>query len=267
MCRKDHIIICIICIVTIVCTIDHKYHKHHMHHKDLCIIRIIFLIDHKHHTHHTYHDLIPPGTICDISLQREREVIRRKLLAAEQKTKDRNLFMASVSHEMRTPMNAIIATSELLLESQELSDDLRSQVQLLFDASRLLLHLIDNLLDWCKIDAGKIVLVEKHIKLHLLVSKAIDILAVTAQSKNIVIRREIQEELLELLQDTRLLGDPNRFSQVLINLISNAVKFTSKGEVVVKMTLIEARADQLRLRFVVSDTGNKRLIHCGRWSS
>ncbi|TAK93759.1 MAG: response regulator [Aquabacterium sp.] len=158
-------------------------------------------------------------------------------------------FLANMSHEIRTPMNAIIGMSELALQSG-LDARQRNYVQKVHTSAKLLLGIINDILDFSKIEAGKLDIESVEFSLYDTLAGLADLIGLKAEEKDL--------ELL-LVQSPgvpdRVLGDPLRLHQVLVNLAANAVKFTSKGEVTVGVDEVERVEDAVVLRFWVKDTG------------
>jgi len=158
-------------------------------------------------------------------------------------------FLANMSHEIRTPMNAIIGMSELALQSG-LNDRQSNYVQKVHTSAKLLLGIINDILDFSKIEAGKLDIESVEFSLNELLGGLADLIGLKAEEKDL-------ELLIVQSPDVpdRLMGDPLRLHQVLVNLASNAVKFTGHGEVIVGVDEVERSATSVLLRFWVKDTG------------
>lgn len=158
-------------------------------------------------------------------------------------------FLARMSHEIRTPMNGIIGMADSLA-GQKLTSEQAEQVTIIKKSAELLLNILNDILDISKIEAGKMLLEEIPFKLRDEVQLAMDLFKVAADEKGILLKTEFTDDL-----QNNLIGDPFRLRQVLINLIGNAIKFTSKGLIKVNVSKIEEYNNNLMLKFIVADTG------------
>ncbi|MDR5865478.1 ATP-binding protein [Halomonas koreensis] len=176
------------------------------------------------------------------SLSGELEATARR---AESASRAKSEFLATVSHEIRTPLNGVIGMSDLLVE-QSLPDRARHYADTIHDSARRLMELINDILDFSKIEAGRLELEHRALSLHELLEGAVSLFRPQAEARELRLVTDLDPALPE-----RVISDPGRLRQVLLNLVSNAIKFTETGEV-----RIEARRDGERgLILRVIDTG------------
>src|SRR6267378_4107243 len=178
--------------------------------------------------------------------KRSEEALR---LAREAADHAKSSFLARMSHEIRTPMNGVLGMTELLLETG-LTTIQRKYAETVQRSGQNLLGIINDLLDFSKIEAGKLELENVDMDLRRTVEDVVDLLAERAHVKGLELACSIPANLV-----THVRGDPLRLGQVLTNLVGNAIKFTEQGSVVIRVAGLEETAQNVTMRFEVSDTG------------
>jgi len=187
-------------------------------------------------------------------LRRERaeQGLREAKERAEEISRLKSLFLANVSHELRTPMNSILGYTSLVLDGVE-GPILPAQAESLRRVERnteQLLHLINQLLDFSRIEAGKLVLAQERFSLREVVRQTVKTLEIMAERKGLALSYSIQHEVPDIL-----IGDARRLEEVLMNLGQNALKFTEEGSVSLLAEIQDYSLDVLCLHFAVTDTG------------
>lgn len=168
---------------------------------------------------------------------------------AEEGSRAKSEFLTTMSHEIRTPMNAIIGMTNLLVKEDPREDQME-QLEILDFSAKTLLSLINDVLDFSKIESGKIEFEEVPFNLENLINGILESFRFTTEKKDVSLYVDYQEGLPEVI-----VGDPNRLTQILNNLVSNAVKFTDEGSVGIIVESLGREDQQLDLRFSITDTG------------
>jgi PAS domain S-box-containing protein len=196
------------------------------------------------------------GTIADISARKAREqaeqdrfkaeIARQK---AEAEAAAKSQFLATMSHEIRTPMNGVLGMAQLLLGG-ELTARQRAQVGAIYQSGQSLLDILNSVLDFSKLEAGKMEFATAPLSLGDTLNDLGSLLRPLAQGKGLTLRIELADDLPELV-----LGDARALHQILLNLCSNAIKFTSQGTVTLRARPVQRLATELLVRFEVEDSG------------
>ena len=189
------------------------------------------------------------GFIRDVTQRHRAETLYRAKMAAEAASRTKSEFLASMSHEIRTPLNSIIGLVDLMLSS-ELPPNQREDLDVVKSSAYSLLSIINNVLDFSKIEAGKLEFEQSPFSLEHFMDDSLKIMGMKSHEKGIELAYRIAHGVPD-----RLLGDPTRLRQVLLNLVDNAIKFTDKGEVVIFVASQSVTEYDVVLNISVVDTG------------
>lgn len=185
----------------------------------------------------------------DITDKKQTEELRKAKEVAEATSKMREEFLTNISHEIRTPMNAILGMTHLLLRT-ELDTEQYKYVDAIYKASDFLLHIINDILIISKLQSGHIDLEYAEFDLMELLTNLVNIVQFKAEEKHLELSVSIEENVHQII-----IGDKQRLHQILMNLVSNAIKFTEEGGISIHVKSLGCENDHINLEFIVKDTG------------
>lgn len=187
--------------------------------------------------------------ITNVSLEEQTLLANQMAEKARLANQAKSDFLASLSHEIRTPMNGVIGMADILIDTP-LNDDQIQYVNIIRNSGKSLLSIIEDILDFSKIEAGKMSLDIEAFNLQQIFDDTVEMMAIRAHKKDLEMYCFIDPQIPLLLK-----GDPGRLGQILINLIGNAIKFTQKGDIVIKADSESIKDNTVYVKFLVEDTG------------
>ena len=211
-------------------------------------VRITSRVAHAREMLFTHVD-ITEQKIQQIQLARLNDKLLKSTQLAEEASRSKSMFLATMSHEIRTPMNGIVGMTSLALEG-ELSDEQRDSLNVALQSSQALMAIINDILDLSKIEAGQMSLESIAFDPREVISGTLRTLSFNARGKGIALEAKVADAV-----PARLMGDPTRLRQILLNLVGNAIKFTATGSVTVRLAPLPSDNAACVLRFEVQDTG------------
>lgn len=189
------------------------------------------------------------GIMQDITARKQNEELTRKAEIAQQAAQMKEQFLASVSHEMRTPMNAILGMSNLVLQTN-MDKEQTAYISSIKQSSEILLGIVNDILEVSAMQNGDVVFSKKNMDLQDVLANLMNMMSYKLQEKGLALDLEIQPDVPQYI-----IGDPLRLNQVLVNLMGNALKFTEEGHVKISVRTVEKTAQQAIIEFMVEDTG------------
>ncbi|MCP4368947.1 MAG: response regulator [Deltaproteobacteria bacterium] len=187
--------------------------------------------------------------VKDITQRKRTEILEQEMIKAEVSNKSKSEFLANMSHEMRTPLNGIIGMVEIALDT-DLDDEQRSTIYTIYKEGSSLLDIINEVLDFSKIESGKFDIEEIPFDLRYLIEDVSNRFAARTEQKGLFFSSFLAADV-----QSQLIGDPGRLRQILVNLAGNALKFTHAGEISLKAELCKDLGRRIKIRVSVKDTG------------
>lgn len=172
-----------------------------------------------------------------------------KAIEANKANEAKMRFLSNISHEIRTPMNAICGMAELNLRDDSLTPNVRENTESIQTAGRILISIVNDILDYSKLESGKLEIIHVSYSLRVLLEDMVNMMRIRLEDKDVELKYSLQEDIPDILY-----GDELRIRQILFNLLSNAVKFTEKGFITLDVSGV-AEDDRIKLKFVVTDSG------------
>lgn len=182
--------------------------------------------------------------------EQERAIANKRAEELERASRARSAFFANMSHEIRTPINTIIGLNEMILREQSLSEEVAENAANIYNASKLLLTVINDILDVSKIESGKMEIVPMQYETGAMFSDLVNLIWIKIHEKNLEFKLDIDKNIPSMLY-----GDEIRLKQAVANLLTNAVKYTDKGSVTLSVKCEQMDSNTTRLRISVEDTG------------
>ncbi len=183
-------------------------------------------------------------------LRQKYDNLQDTLLAVEETSRLKSSFISTLSHEIRAPLGGIISLAEILVTEEDMPTSAKNVADAVLDASKSLFKVLNELLDFTKVEAGKVHLENRMFSLRSTIIEVIRIINPQRTKKGLVLRSIVDPDIPDLIS-----GDELRVRQVLLNLASNAVKFSDEGAIYISANLMESDDDTLRIEFKVTDSG------------
>lgn len=182
--------------------------------------------------------------------RRENERVNNQRKEIEELNNSQKRFFSSMSHEIRTPINSILGLNEVILRQKDASDEIKNDAGAIQGAGKMLLALVNDILDFSRIEAGRMDIVPVQYRLANIMSEIVSMISLQVREKGLTFSADIDPDVPSILT-----GDEIRIRQIIINLLNNAVKYTESGSVSIKIRSEETGQDRINLIIMVSDTG------------